>query len=176
MTEEDACIGLVNGSRAAFEFLNDLYCKSVYSFCLRILGDRDVAEDAFQETFVKVYEKCRDFHGENFRAWLFTIARNTCMNLLRQRKNFDEIDEEIMFAEPPGSIDPSLKECIDAALQKLPVAYREALILRDYEEYSYEEIAEILGIEKSNVKIRIYRARLLMRKMLTPIVRENDAN
>ena len=177
MTEQIASAEIINGSRAAFDFLYDLYGRNIYAFCLRLLGEKEAAEDAFQETFCKVYEKCRDFRGENFHAWLFTIARNTCMNIIRSRKNFEEVDENALIIDSNEmQIDSTVKECINAALQKLPLAYREAIILRDYEEYSYEEIAEILGIEKANVKVRIDRARLLMKKMLTPIVRENNEN
>lgn len=169
----DTAVSELNqGSVTAFNFLYEKYQNKLYWFCLRMLGDSETAKDAFQETFVKVYEKRKDFRGENFNAWLFTIARHTCLNIIRSRKEFDELEEGTQITDSLRESDFGVKECIDAALQKLPVSYREALILREYEECSYQEIADILQIELANAKVRVHRARTLLRKMLTPLAKE----
>jgi RNA polymerase sigma-70 factor, ECF subfamily len=172
MTEETASKELKNGSRAAFDFLYECYGRKVYVFCLRMLGDEEVAKDVFQETFVKIFEKRKEFHGENFPAWAFTIARHACLNAIRSKRSFDEIDENDRICDNLNNEDVQMREFIEQSLQKLPVAYREVLVLREYQECSYQEIAEILGIELANVKIRVHRARTLMRKLLTPIAKE----
>jgi RNA polymerase sigma-70 factor, ECF subfamily len=131
-----------------------------------------LAKDAFQETFIKVYEHRREFKGENFAAWLFTIARHTCLNMIRSRKEYDTFDEEFHSTQKEPVTDVGMKEHIEKQIAKLPVALREALILREYEDCSYNEIAGILGIELSLAKVRVHRARLILRKLLKPLMKE----
>lgn len=172
MDEESASQELIKGSTVAFNFLYERYNAKVYWFCLRMLGDAESAKDAFQEAFVKVFEKRNDFRGQNFQAWLFTIARHTCLNIIRSRKEHEELEEHTQVSDSLRESDIGMKDFIESALQKLPLAYREVLILREYEECSYQEIADILGIEVANAKVRVHRARTLMRKILTPIAKE----
>lgn len=170
--ELNAIENLKAGSAEAFQLLYNKYQSNIYRFCLKMLGDTAVAQDAFQETFIKVYENRKNFKGEQFVPWLYTIARNVCYNAIRAKKEheaFDEIYHGQMKA-PEGDI--GMKEFIEKAISSLPVSLREALLLREYEECSYQEVADILGIDLSLAKIRVHRARLLLRKMLTPLVRE----
>lgn len=168
-----ATSALQNGGAEAFHILYHSYANKVYRFCLRMLGDQEQAEDAFQETFMRVYESRETFHGNNFAAWLFVIARNTCYNYIRSRK------EQIPFEETyhagvakPDNIEVGIKPQIDKAIASLPLPLREAFILREYEDFSYQQIADSLGVELSLVKVRIHRARILLRKMLKPLVKE----
>ncbi|MGB9913725.1 MAG: RNA polymerase sigma factor, partial [Candidatus Kapaibacteriota bacterium] len=69
------------GSAEAFHILYSHYSQKVYRFCLRMLGNKEKAEDAFQETFIKVFENAKNFRSNNFGAWVFTIARHICLNL-----------------------------------------------------------------------------------------------
>lgn len=163
---------LSNGSVEAFHLLYEKYQNKAYRFCLRMLGDEQLAKDAFQETFIKVYEHRRDFKGQNFAAWLFTIARHTCLNMIRSRKEFDTFDEEYHAKQRSVPRDVGMKDYIEKAIAKLPVALREALILREYEDCTYNEIAGILGIELSLAKVRVHRARVILRKLLKPLVKE----
>jgi RNA polymerase sigma-70 factor (ECF subfamily) len=161
-----------NGSSEAFSLLYHQYHKRVYRFCLRMLGNEESAEDAFQEVFIKVYEHKKDLRGKNFAAWLFTIARHTCLNILRSKKEFDSFDELFHGKTEANTKDIGLQECIQKALVTLPVSLREALILREYEDCSYKEIAEISEIALSLAKVRVFRARELMRKLLAPLRHE----
>jgi RNA polymerase sigma-70 factor (ECF subfamily) len=163
---------LSRGSLEAFHFLYEKYQNNAYRFCLRMLGDESLAKDAFQETFIKVYEHRREFKGENFAAWLFTIARHTCLNMIRSQKEYDLFDEEFHSTQKAPYTDVGMKDYIEKAIAKLPVALREALILREYEDCSYNEIASILGIELSLAKVRVHRARLILRKLLKPLMKE----
>lgn len=169
---ENAVEDFRKGSAEAFQVLYRKYSQKVYRFCLRILVDEQAAKDAYQETFVKVYENRENFKGDNFNAWLFTIARHNCLNYLRRKKDFDSYDESHNTQTYTNEHDVMLKEHIQSAIDKLPIVLKEALVLREYEDCSYQEIADILEIELSLAKIRVHRARLLLRKILEPIVRE----
>lgn len=163
---------LKKGSAEAFHLLYDKYQLSIYRFCLKMLGDSALAKDAFQETFIKVYENRKNFRGANFAAWLYTIARHTCLNTLRSKKEFEIFDEVYHGQIKMPDEDIGMKDFIEKSVASLPVLLREALILREYEECSYQQIAEILDIDLSSAKVRVHRARLLLRKMLTPLVKE----
>ncbi len=163
---------LKQGSAEAFRILYNEYGQKVYRFCLRMLGDPVIADDVFQDTFIKVYEKRNSFVGSNFASWLFTIARNNCYNYLRQKKELIEFDEEFHNSHNIPETDLGMKLSIEQAIAQLPPMFREVVILREYEDCSYQEIAEILNIELSLVKIRVFRARVMLKKLLNPVVKE----
>ncbi len=163
---------LRKGSAEAFKILYDKYQKNIYRFCLRMLGDADLAADAFQETFIKVYEKRSEFRTYNFSSWLFSIARRTCLNMIRASKEMDSFDEFFYEPQYPKSTDIAMKEIIEKAVSTLPIPLKEAFLLREYEECSYNEIAEILNINISLAKVRVHRAREILRKLLAPIKKE----
>lgn len=164
------------GSAEAFHILYSHYSQRIYRFCLRMLGSKEKAEDAFQETFIKVFENARNFRTNNFGAWLFTIARHICLNMIRLEKPYQEVDENSIKLSYVSRGDIGLKDFVQRSIMRLPVSLREALLLREYEDCSYEEIAQILGISVSLAKVRVHRARLLLKKLLEPIAREYYGN
>lgn len=164
------------GSAEAFHILYTHYSQRVYRFCLRMLGNKDKAEDAFQETFIKVFENAKMFRSDNFGAWLFTIARHICLNMIRLEKPHQEVDDNSIKLSYVERDDIGLKDFVQSAIMHLPVSLREALLLREYEDYPYEEIAQILGISVSLAKVRVHRARLLLKKLLEPIAKEYYGN
>lgn len=168
----DAVKDLKKGSAEAFHILYNRYHSRVYRFCLRMLGDEAPAKDAFQETFIRVYEHRKDFHGKNFAAWLFTIARHTCLNHIRSRREHESFDEVFHGKKNQRQSDVGMKDEIEKAIKLLPESMREALVLREYEECTYQEVADILGIDLSLAKVRVHRARIILRKLLKPIHRE----
>lgn len=168
----DATKKLKEGSAQAFKVLYEEYGPRVYRYCLRMLGDPTNAEDAFQETFIRIYEKRHLYNGSNFASWLFTIARNTCYNTLRQRKDFVEFDEEYHNSHNIPESNYGIKLSLEQAIAQLPVVFREVIILREYEDYSYQEIADMLGVELNLVKVRVFRARVALRKLLNPVEKE----
>jgi RNA polymerase sigma-70 factor, ECF subfamily len=163
---------LRKGSAEAFHILYKTYNQQVYRFCIRLLGSQAIAQDAFQETFIKVYEHRKDFRGNNFPAWMFTIARHVCLNYLRTKKENASFEEEFHSFYTDSDSDVGMKDFVQKAITKLPVSLREAILLREYEDCSYGDIAEILGIDLSLAKVRVHRARLILRKLLQPLVKE----
>lgn len=164
-----------SGDRLAFTYWYNQYERSVYRFCRHMLADDTLARDAFQESFIRFFEHRRELNTDNVKSWLFTIVRRTCLNMLRsQHRTLEEFNERYhsVNIEPTGDV--FLREHIDRALQQLPLALRESIVLRDVEGYSYQEIATIVGIDLSLAKVRVYRARLHMRKLLMPIVMEQS--
>ncbi|MBL7999878.1 MAG: RNA polymerase sigma factor [Candidatus Kapabacteria bacterium] len=164
--------GFRTGSEEAFQWLYKYFSRNVYRFCLRMVGNEQSAKDAYQETFLRCIEHRAEFRGENFPAWLFTIARRVCLNAIRARRQFDEFDEVEHGVIEINEQDVYMQMHIQKALDSLPVVFKEALILREYDGLSYQEIADVLKIDLSLAKVRVHRARLIIRKILTPIIQE----
>lgn len=159
------------GDRAAFRRLYDLYHAAVYRFCRHMLNDEAAAKDAFQETIIRFYEHRSELRGDNVRSWLFVIARRVCLNAIRARRaEHEAFDESFHHIHDEPISDVGLREQIERALRALPPALREALVLREYEGHSYNEIAEICSIDVNLAKVRVHRARLMMRKLLAAVV------
>lgn len=166
----------VAGDEYAFRYIYKQFSLKVYRFCLKVLTDKEAAKDATQETFIKVYENRNQFNGQNFKSWVYTIAKNCCINTLRKNRHHLELNENIEIkSEEYIPEDCSLISQIEKALNKLPFIYKEVMILREYEDYSYQEIADLLQIEMSTVKLRVFRARGLLRKLLEPVQKEMNS-
>ena len=163
------------GDEFAFVTLYDRYKAPVFAFCAKMLLDRAAAEDALQETFVRVYEhRDRLARGAAFRSWLFTIARNHCLNVLRKAKWTEPLPEH---AEPPAPnaqtpFDELLRServaLVTAYLGQLSPEYREVLVLREYQNLSYDEIAAVTRSTVSAVKSRLFKARRKLADHLQP--------
>jgi RNA polymerase sigma-70 factor (ECF subfamily) len=175
---------------AAFEELVKHFERPVYSLCLRLLGDAEEARDAAQETFLKVYRGLAKFRGESgLKTWIYRIAINQAMNQQRwwRRRHRDEtVSLDIARGESettrgqmlPGkgpspeqqAIANEREQRIMRALGEVKQEYRVALILREIEELSYEEIAETLVISIGTVKSRIARGREELRRLVKDLL------
>jgi RNA polymerase sigma-70 factor (ECF subfamily) len=159
----------------AFRALFRRYDKRLYAYCLRALGSTDDAKDAFQTIALTVFEKRAVFTDGSFAAWVFTIARNLCLKSLRQRKHNVEFTEEELGNhndEPQHSDDFLLRAALRDSIGKLSEEFREVLEMRYFDELSYDEIAQILGIGESLAKIRVFRAKKQLQSMLSPLLSE----
>ncbi len=179
------------GDKAALSRLVNLYAERIYNLALRILRNKEDAEDVLQETFLAVVEKLHTFDGRSsFFTWIYRIATNASLMRLRKKKlvfqdlidndDFQETVESRVFID--WSQDPSLsvydeevKQKIDEAVNKLSDIYRSVFILRDIEGLSIKETSEILGITEENVKIRLRRARQYLRDHLSDYFEERMA-
>ena len=174
-TDEDLARAFAAGDDLAFAALYSRYKQPVYVFALRMLREPDRAKDAFQSTFLKTFE-CRTELARvvRLRSWIFTVARNFCLNELRRRKTIDDSYEDM--DELPGEDHGAILDREDEArllmeaIGRLKAEYREVLLLREYEDLPYDEIAAVTGSTESAVKSRLFRARQQLHGMLQPYV------
>lgn len=147
----------------------DENADGLYRFLLKNTGNEELARDLVQDSFVKIWEKRDVIEADRCKMYLFTTAYHLMIDNFR-RDNKNERFENIEYKEQGGDNGFSdLKEILNEALNKLPQIQKSVLLLRDYEGYSYKEIAEITGLSESQVKVYIYRARLFMKKYLVSI-------
>lgn len=155
----------------------ELYARlspRVYAYCKRFLGNREEAQDVFQEAFVKFFESAKvEREMQNAPAFIIRIARNLCLNR-RRKETVDLVSfEEYMIEDYEQLSDKEeLLEILKAAIELLPDEYRDAFILREYDGMSYQEISEITGEKVANVRTRIHRAKQKVRDILQPYLRE----
>ncbi|WP_457654080.1 RNA polymerase sigma factor [Rhodocaloribacter sp.] len=170
------------GDEFAFVSLYNRYKGPVYAFCVKMLLDKPVAQDVMQETFLRLYEnRDRLMKTSSFKAWLFTIARNQCLNHLRRTTRHVPLDEAttppVSSAEAPiARMEKSEQvEMVTRFLARLKPDYREVIILREYQNLSYEEIAAVTRSTLSAVKSRLFKARRKLAAFMAPAVREERA-
>jgi RNA polymerase sigma-70 factor, ECF subfamily len=168
LTEDiNLIIRFKDGDLSAFEEFVRKNEDRIYNLCRYMLHDTQDAQDAAQDTFIKAYKVLKDFHPEaSLSTWLYRIAVNTCLD--RQKKSRHDplegevLSEELLSFEPsPEDRYQSKKttEAIQIALQRLPEKLKSAIVLREIEELTYEEIALVLDTSVGTVKSRISRAR-----------------
>lgn len=151
----------VRGGLGAFEELVRHYQPPVWRMCSRLLNERESAEDATQETFVRLYRFLPTFQGRSkFSTWLLSIARNCAADQLRSRAKQKRISLEVLELPPRTSqCDSSSDLEVREALQALPEELREAVVLIDMLGMRYREAAVILNIPVGTLKSRVHRAR-----------------
>lgn len=163
---------VVSGDHGAFDAIMLRHEDRVFSVCLRIVGDRDRALDATQETFLTVFRKAGQFKGDSaLGTWIYRIAVNTCYDQLRKakRRRTDPIPDHLDPVDPSAesAIDSAaLRPEIQAALDKLPTDFRAAIVLSDIEGMSMAEVAQVLGVPAGTVKSRLFRGRRLLAEQL----------
>lgn len=175
---EEALIAAARaGALSAFNQLVELYERPVYNVALRLLGQRDQAEDVTQDTFLLAYRSLAQFRGGLFRAWLLRIATNRCYDELRRRQrhpaeSFDGLgfEPEVQWSTLAGAEEPheraerlEVARVLEVALARLPIDQRAVVVLSDVQGYSYDEIATITGVSLGTVKSRLSRARSRLR-------------
>lgn len=180
LSDEMLASQVLKGETAAFEELVDRYKKSVFHVVYRMVGQYQEAEDITQEVFLLVYEKLYQFdRTKKFSPWIHRIAVNTTISNLRKKKKVINISFDESFNLPydnyPTVVDTDpallferkeLMEDIRSAMLELPETYRSVLVLRYQMDLKNPEIAEILGVSKENIEVRIHRARKSLRRVL----------
>jgi RNA polymerase sigma-70 factor, ECF subfamily len=155
---------LAEGDPAALGALYEIYGERIFRYTYRMLGNRTDAEDATAETFLRVLRRSGELRADGaFRTWLFRIARNLCIDKLRQHKLM-ELPPDTPY---PGSEEKTtLRVVVHQALNDLPMEYRDPLVLCDLEDMSAKEAAEVLQISVPALKSRLYRGRRALRDKL----------
>jgi RNA polymerase sigma-70 factor (ECF subfamily) len=182
--DAEAVARVQNGDSDAFEDLIARHSRRVYRTLLGILGSQEEARDAMQDTFVKAFQHLGAFQGRSkFSTWLVRIASNTGLQLLRDRKPMQSLDDGLSegvegfrprqiraWTEDPEQLysKTETRALVEEGVMKLPAKYRVVLMLRDIEQLSIEEAAAALGLGIPALKSRHLRGRLMLREALTP--------
>lgn len=183
------------GDSKAFRALFDKYHRRAFAVAMGVVKNQDDALDAVQEAFVKVHKNINKFQGSSsFYTWLYRIVMNVSIDHVRRtsrRKNL-EFDERTLHEQSEvagdGALMPSVTNsnpgraalrrelggAIEAALEELPEHHRAVIVLREVEEMSYEEMAEVLGVPKGTIMSRLFHARKKMQAALAPYLSGED--
>ncbi len=159
------------GDLGAFERLYRAHVGRVMALCTRMTGDRTMAEDLTQETFVKAWERLASYKGESaFGSWLHRVAANVVLDDARSRgrrlRKVEAVDDVDAFADPAPARDPGAAVDLERALATLPEGARAAFVLHDVHGFSHEEIAGMVGQAVGTSKAQLHRARRLLREAL----------
>jgi len=193
-TDPDAALMLrvKRGDRAAFVELVEKFQQPLFNFVFRTLRDDTEAEDVAQNTFLQVWKsRARYQRTAKFSTWLFTIARNLCLNEIRRRSRHPaesleethaehddqpqrQYEDKKVFLPTENVLHGELAKKIEEALDELPENQRTAILLCRQDEMSYEEIAEILNSSLSATKSLIHRGRETLKEKLKPYLQTGD--
>ena len=149
----------------------DQYSDNLYRFILKNIRDEDKANDVVQDSYEKLWLKVESVSFEKVKSYLFSTGYHTMIDLIRREKKltpFDDINNEDYSHNEQFS---DLNEILHKAINHLPEIQRSVLLLRDYEGYSYEEIGEITGLNESQVKVYIFRARAFLKNYIGSLER-----
>ena len=180
------------GSETAFDWLVTHYHGPVYNLALSMLGDVSDAADVTQEVFLKAFRGIRGFRqGSSLKTWLYRIAIREALNykrwFKRHRSRETSIEAGIEQGRGPRELENlgatpfdhlaarEIQSAVQEALQQVPYVFRTAVILRDLEGLSYEEVAEVLDCSVGTVKSRILRGRRALKELLEPLLGEREA-
>jgi RNA polymerase sigma-70 factor (ECF subfamily) len=193
-TDEELIQAVVTGEKAAFDVLVKRHKVRLYNYLLRLLRNPDEAEEVAQETFVRAY-----IHAEKYRTiarfstWLYTIGTNLVRNRIRKYKSRpkffslalgrsdDDEDDRGSIDLPDDADNPDrtlekqeLQELVAQGIEGIPLRYREAFVLREINQFTYEEIAEITGLKLGTVRSRINRGRGHFRAIMEPLLKRAE--
>ena len=180
-TDSQLIADYLSGDEKSFEILMNRHMSRVYNFVYRLVPKNVDVDDIVSETFFKVWKNLKKFRaGENFTTWLFTIARNTAYDKLRKHRDtafsdFNNEDGENFIENTFADTEPLAPEILERAenekiveklLEQIPANYREVLLLRYVNEFTFDDIGKILKKPLDTVKSQHRRALILLRKML----------
>lgn len=182
LSDEEVIARVLEGETALFEIIMRRYNQRLYRVARSILRDDGEAEDVMQDAYVRAYQHLSQFEGRSkFSTWLTRIAVHEALARLHRRRNIEELDAMIQpeqerlqathcepaFASPEQSASRrELALLLEEAIERLPEKYRTVFVLREIEEASTAEAAESLELTEENVKVRLHRARALLRRDL----------
>ena len=177
------------GDSDAFAAIITAYQQQIYGLSYRFFNNYHDAEDAAQETIIKIYRSLASYQGAgSFKSWIFTITANTCRDLLRKRKGRETVsydDDEFGGGWEPVSqcreeqpedyaLDQQGQEVLRAAIARLPENFRVAIVMREFAQMNYEEISIATNTSLGTVKSRINRGRKMLREMIKQSREQED--
>ena len=172
MSEKRLIEAFQRGEEYAFVSLYNRHKQGIYAFCCKMLLDKELAADVLQDTFIRVFEnRDRLLSTSAFKSWLYTIARNQCLNQIGRSKKQTRLDVDRHDSVAPTTPVRRLEraeqvELVNYLLSQLKDEYREVVVLREYQNLSYEEIAAITRSSIASVKSRLFKARRKLAKII----------
>jgi RNA polymerase sigma-70 factor (ECF subfamily) len=142
----------------------DQFSDPIYRYIVKQIRDDELAKDIVQESYIKLWLSVDTIDYIKAKSWLYKTAYRTMIDIIRKRKFETKVDNLPQNSHSEQYSD--LKYWLDKGLETLPEIQRSAILLRDYEGYSYSEIGEILELSESQVKVYIYRARVALKKFI----------
>lgn len=184
MDDQHLVKAILAGDAAAERQFYDRFVDRVYRIAYRVAGQRDLADDFTQETFIRAFERLESFRGEAaLSTWLHRIALSVSYNGMRARSRVDRSEslDELLDGEPtvsaslamPAPADPDLRDRLRAAIDALPEGCRAVFLLHDVEGFTHEEIGATLGVAAGTSKAQLFRAREKLRAWLAPFAPES---
>jgi RNA polymerase sigma factor (sigma-70 family) len=146
-----------------------LYADGLYRFMLKSTRQVEDARDLVQSSFEKLWEHRAEVNAQKCKSYLFTIAYHKMIDMNRKNRRLDFLEAVPDRAGTTTGASPLLKELLEKALEQLNERQRSLVLLKDYEGYSYEEIAEITGLNGTQVKVTLHRARLILKEWLVSV-------
>jgi RNA polymerase sigma factor (sigma-70 family) len=141
----------------------DEYSDGVFRFILKNIKNEEKAKDVVQDTYEKLWLKLEEVPEEKVKAYLFTAAYHTMIDMIRKEKRITGFESEKHDKPVHPDHYTGLSQILEEAITKLPADQRSVILLRDYEGYSYDEIADITGLTESQVKVYIFRGRMFLK-------------
>jgi len=175
--DRDLIVKAKRGDVEAYNLLVSRWERRVFNYLLRLVGQREDAMDVSQEVFLKAYQNLPKLDDESkFSSWLFRIAHNEAFSLLRRRRPEGEITHEPRTSDGAGRLLPiELSLAVESALDRLSSDQREAVLLKVYQGFKFDEMAEILDCPVSTVKSRLYTALELLKTSLSPALLRGES-
>ena len=176
------------GDPAAFNQLMAMHEKRMYAVALRMFANREDAQDCLQEAMLRIYRAISGFKGQSsFSTWVYRITMNTCLDEMRRKKNRPSTSLDNLLdqgwspsdggnAPERSAIQTETRQMLAGAIRELPEDMRSAIVLRDVQGYSYDEIAQMLDVNVGTIKSRISRGREKLREKLSKRTELFDTN
>lgn len=179
-SDEQLVIMVLNGNQDAFSILVERYQKQVFSLAYRLGGDYDEARDMAQECFLKIYQELPRYDSSRrFFSWMYRVAQNTCLNLLKKRPKEILAEDEMLQSnrdmlglDPTESYEQSERSAfIMQAIMDLPDKYRDPVLLKYIWHLSYQEIATRLNLPLTTIETRLFRGRNMLKEKLSTYIK-----
>ena len=177
MQDRQLVTRVLEGDPVAERQMYDAHVDRIYRLAYRMTGDEDLAQEFTQETFIRAFEKLKQFRGEAaLSTWLHSIATSVIYNGMRKvtrlKKRHVDLNETTGQRENPGGVEPDLSKRLATAIDELPHGYKTVFVMHDIEGYKHEEIAAALGVRSGTSKAQLSRARAKLREALADFAEE----
>lgn len=170
---------VVDGQANYFSFLVEKYQDIIFSIALKVLKNREDAEEMAQESFIKAYKSLHTFKGDaKFSTWLYRITYNSCISEVRKRKVYFSSVDDVQITDNSDEInidgipEENRAKAIKQAMEKLKEEEYMLILLFYFEEQSVIEISKVTGLSESNTKVKLFRARKKLRAVLTEMMKD----